>query len=195
MSSVQFASWRGEQIFAQLQGILDEYGTVVGEEAKRQITEVKWQWDHDTLRFTSLFQGGVPQARNGGQFSPPTTRAGARNTRGFKARTSSGATFSGRGVLIPAGPRDIVDTGTLLQSQTAPQVQNKSGTYSMQIEWTAPYSGLVLKGGNFGSYINVNGREVTPGIRPGRNWIQASFQAQPFLPFLVERWNRAAAGA
>lgn len=103
-------------------------------------------------------------------------------------------TKRGKGVYIPPGPRDIVDTGELLKSQTAPQVTADGALSVMSIRWTAPYSELVRTGGNFGSYVNVNGVIVTPGNRPGRDWIGAALQARPFKPFFLERW-RALSGA
>jgi len=46
------------------------------------------------------------------------------------------------GKFVPAGLRDIVDTGTLLRSQSAPQLTKNTLT----IRWSAPYSGEVLRG-------------------------------------------------
>jgi hypothetical protein len=59
----------------------------------------------------------------------------------------------------------------------------------LTIAWTAPYAGLILKGGVFEQYVNPAGRQVTPGKRPGRNWIGAALDAQPPLPFFVRRWR------
>jgi hypothetical protein len=95
---------------------------------------------------------------------------------------------SGRGVYVPAGLRDILDTGTLRDSQQAPQVS----TNQLSITWTAPYSGVVLRGGDYGSYTRPDGKDVTVGTRPGRNWIKLAFEARPFKPFFVARWKELA---
>jgi hypothetical protein len=59
----------------------------------------------------------------------------------------------------------------------------------LSIAWTAPYAGLILRGGRFAEYVNPAGRLVNPGNRPGRNWIGAAIEAQPPLPFFVRRWR------
>jgi hypothetical protein len=95
-------------------------------------------------------------------------------------------TPSGKGVYVQPGPRDILDTGNLRDSQQAPVVENGR----LSIEWTAPYSGVVLRGGDYGDYTNPNGTLVTGDRRrPGRNWIGAAIEAQPPLPFFVRRWR------
>lgn len=94
------------------------------------------------------------------------------------------------GVFVPAGLRDILDTGALRDSQQAPQVQKNV----LSIEWAAPYSGVVLRGGNYGSYTNPLGQDVQVGDRPGRDWITPAFEAQPPLPFFVKRWKELSGG-
>ena len=97
----------------------------------------------------------------------------------------------GTGVVIPQGRRDIVDTGGLLASQQAPLVANGSLT----IAWTAPYAMAVLRGSYPDPYFNPLTREVVPppGKKPPRNWIEAALEAQPPLPFFVQRWRQLAA--
>ena len=193
MAQFRVTEWNADRLLARVPQILEEFGPIIAEETQRQISTVKWDWDRATLRFVSLYQRGTAESTSGGGIaSPPTTQAGASNTRAFKQASSSRPVGQGRGVLIPPGERDIVDTGTLLKSQSAPLVTSKGGQASLRIEWTAPYSGLILRGGDFGSYVNVNGRIVNPGQRPGRDWISASLQQKPFLPFLIESWNRRA---
>lgn len=92
----------------------------------------------------------------------------------------------GRGVYVPPGRRDIVDRGRLRDSQQAPQVRGNT----LSIEWTAPYSGVVLRGGDFGSYTNPLGKAYQgPNVRPGRDWIGAAFRVQEPLTFFVRRWR------
>lgn len=97
----------------------------------------------------------------------------------------------GTGVVIPQGRRDIVDTGGLLASQQAPLVANGRLT----IAWTAPYAMDVLRGSYPDPYFNPLTREVVPppGKKPPRNWIEAALEAQPPLPFFVQRWRQLAA--
>jgi len=81
--------------------------------------------------------------------------------------------------FVPKGLRDIIDTGTLLQSQTAPVVQKNILT----IRWTAPYSKAVLEGG----YIVESKRGNY--VAPARNWITPALREKPFIPFVVNRWR------
>lgn len=87
------------------------------------------------------------------------------------------------GVVVAAGNRDIVDTGKLLNSRQAPQVQ---GT-SMTIRWNAPYAMNVLKG-SYGPYVNPAGDRVVPQ-QIARNWIDATYQALPAARLFAEKWR------
>ena len=84
--------------------------------------------------------------------------------------------------LVPAGLRDIVDTGRLLNSQTPPEVSSNVLT----ITWTAPYSKAVLLGG----YTVESSRGNY--VAPGRDWITPALRQKPLLPYLVDRWNALA---
>lgn len=88
------------------------------------------------------------------------------------------------GQFVPAGSRDIVDTGKLLQSQSAPQITENSLT----IRWTAPYSGEVLRGG----FLVGNLRNAY--IAPGRDWITPVLAAQPPMEFFAAEWRKIGGG-
>jgi hypothetical protein len=99
----------------------------------------------------------------------------------------------GRGVYVAPGLRDILDTGRLRDSQQAPQVSGNT----LSITWAAPYSGVVLRGGDYGAYTNPLGTEYPneqfPNTnKPGRDWITPAFRAQPPLQFFVKRWRELA---
>ena len=102
------------------------------------------------------------------------------------------ATLRKNNQLVPAGKRDIIDTGTLLNSATTPQVFRGASSASLQIAWTAPYAYEVLDG-------YVVGNSQGNYIAPKRNWIAKTYAQlgpggeRPFLPFLVQRWNQLAA--
>lgn len=102
------------------------------------------------------------------------------------------ATQRKNGRLVPAGKRDIIDTGTLLNSATTPQVFRGANSALLQIAWTAPYAYEVLKGGY------VVGNSQGNYVAPERNWIAKTYAQlapggeRPFLPFLVQRWNQLA---
>ena len=100
-------------------------------------------------------------------------------------------TTLGTGVVIPQGKRDIVDTGALLASQQVPRVAEGSLT----IAWTASYALDVLRGSYPDPYFSPVSRKVVPapGKKPPRNWIEAALEAQPPLPFFVQRWRQLAA--
>jgi hypothetical protein len=97
MARVQLrvTEWNAERLLGRSTQILEEFAPIIAEEARRQITTVKWDWPNSTLRYRSLFQGGTT----------------VRTTRGT-------------GVRVAKGKRDIVDTGTLLSSQQTPQVSD-----------------------------------------------------------------------
>ena len=97
------------------------------------------------------------------------------------------------GVVVRAGRRDIVDTGFLLDSMTTPRVQRRPDAITMTIEWKAPYSGRVLRGGNYGTYIPPGQDDPVdlPG-RPPRNWIEAAYQSRPPLQVFSNIWRGGA---
>lgn len=80
-------------------------------------------------------------------------------------------------------PRDIVDSGNLLTSQTNPDITSGAGFVRMQIRWTAPYSKAVLEGGYIVGTVR-NNYTAKP-----RDWITPALQARPLLPFFVRRWK------
>jgi len=163
MAQLRIKSWNAEKILGRSTQILEDFAPIIAEEARKQIITVKWVWPNPTLRFRSLYQGGTTVRSN-----------------------------RGSGVVIPAGKRDIVDTGTLLSSQQAPQVSGGS----LSIRWTAPYAGDVLRGSYPDPYFSPVTRNVVPapGDKPPRNWIGAALDAQPPLPFFVRRWRELAGG-
>lgn len=189
----RIVKWNAQKLVARVPKVMAAYGEVIGPELEKQLATVQFDWPNPTLRFTSLFMGGSPQRNRSGALSPPTTKAGARNTRQFKRDAQSGS--PSRGVIISEGPRDAVDTGVLLRSQTPARVVVNNGIASLSIRWNAPYSGVVLRGGNYGSYVNVNGKVVNVGYKPGRDWITPALVAQPFAPFFKQRWRALGAGS
>lgn len=90
------------------------------------------------------------------------------------------------GQFIPAGLRDIVDTGQLLNSQTPPQVTSNGSLSVLSIRWTAPYSGEVLRGGYLVGTVRNN------YVAPGRDWITPALREQPFGKFFANRWRQLA---
>lgn len=108
----------------------------------------------------------------------------------FTSLGMGGKPGSRGGVRIEAGPRDIVDTGVLLRSQTPPRVTLTNIGADLTIQWNAPYSGLVLRGGDYGTYVNPVGAIVDVGVKPGRNWIAKTYQAQPVGRLFAEAWQQ-----
>lgn len=101
------------------------------------------------------------------------------------------ATRRKSGQLVPKSPRyggskrrDIVDTGTLLNSQTEPVVQSGERGAQLEIKWTAPYSGEVLRGGYLVGTVRNN------YVAPGRDWITPALKAQDFGQFFGGRWGQ-----
>jgi hypothetical protein len=95
------------------------------------------------------------------------------------------------GRIVEGGPgklRDIVDTGTLLNSQTPPLVTNEGSLSVLRIRWDAPYSGDVLRGGYLVGTLRNN------YVAPERDWITPALREQPLLPFFRQRWAQIAQG-
>ena len=149
---LEIREWNADKLLARSTQILEDFAPIIAEEARTQLSLVKWNWDRGTLRFRSIGGLGKP---------------------------------AGKGVYVQPGLRDILDTGQLRDSQQPPVVEKGR----LSIAWTAPYAGLILRGGTFDSYVNPAGRVVNPGNRPGRNWIGAALDAEPPLPFFVRRWR------
>jgi hypothetical protein len=162
-TTLKIKSWNADRLLRRSTQILEDFAPVIAEEARTQITSVKWNWPNATLRFRSLYQAGEPRK-----------------------------TKYGTGVLIPAGKRDIVDTGALLASQQAPVVVDGRLT----IAWTAPHAKAVLLGSYPDPYFHVVLNKVVPapGNKPPRNWIEAALREKPLLPFFVRRWGELAGG-
>lgn len=160
---LEIKRWNGDALIARTTQILEEYAPVIAEEARAQLTTQKWQWPNGTVRFRSLFQGG-----------------------------KTVKTKFGTGVFIPKGLRDVVDTGFLLDSQQAPQVEGNR----LWIAWTAPYAMEVLRGSYPDPYFSpVTRKQIGPvGRKPARNWISAAFAEKPPLPFFMARWRELAGG-
>lgn len=86
---------------------------------------------------------------------------------------------------VVGSPRDIVDTGELLNSQSAPEVQGSTLT----IRWTAPYSRQVLEGGYVVGTLRNN------YVAKPRDWITPALRNRPFVAFFVKRWGELAGRA
>lgn len=77
-------------------------------------------------------------------------------------------------------PRDIVDTGRLLNSQTAPDIKNGV----LKIRWTAPYSKAILEGGYIVGTVRNN------YVAKARDWITPALRERPFKPFVIRQWRQ-----
>jgi len=89
-------------------------------------------------------------------------------------------------------PRDIVDTGELLNSATAPAVRSGQRGPRLQIKWTAPYAKAVQEGGYLIGSVRAN------YVAPGRDWIAKTYKQlkvggeRPFMPYVLQRWKSLA---
>lgn len=98
------------------------------------------------------------------------------------------------GEFVREGDRNIIDTGELMNSATAPAVTAGARGAQLRIAWTAPYAKEVQEGGYV---VGERGRSYTA---PGRDWIANTYaqllpgRERPFLPYLVQRWQSLASG-
>jgi hypothetical protein len=93
-------------------------------------------------------------------------------------------TLRKNGKFVPAGLRDIVDTGTLVKSQSLPKVALQGAEVQLKIEWTAPYSKQVLEGG----YLIGTMRNAY--LAPGRDWISPAIKTTDPLGYIQRRFNK-----
>lgn len=77
-------------------------------------------------------------------------------------------------------PRDIVDRGTLMRSQTA-RLSEDGRSLSVVWDPVNPDNGV-----HYG-YAVLTGEPDNLG--PGRDWISPVLRQQPFLPFFVQQWR------
>ena len=80
-------------------------------------------------------------------------------------------------------PRDIVDTGQLRDSQTAPVIRKTTNGPEATITWTAPYASIVLG-------EDIEGKGFNGANYPARNWIRSAVQKLPLYEFMVKRLLR-----
>lgn len=80
-------------------------------------------------------------------------------------------------------PRNIVDTGTLVKSQTRPKILLQGEEVQLQIQWTAPYSKQVLEGG----YLIGTMRNAY--LAPQRDWISPAIQKTDPLAYMQRRFS------
>lgn len=82
---------------------------------------------------------------------------------------------------VVSSPRDIVDTGAFLRSQTL----SREGPLTARFVWnpTSP-GGFQYARTIFSGYVTNNGTVV-----PGRDWIRPALIHQPAVPFFVQQWR------
>lgn len=94
-------------------------------------------------------------------------------------------TLRKNGQFVPANKlRDIVDTGTLVDSQSLPKVALQGAEVQLKIEWTAPYSRQVLEGG----YLIGTTRNAY--LAPQRDWISPAISKTDPLGYIQRRFNK-----
>ena len=99
------------------------------------------------------------------------------------------------GTLMGSGPRDIVDTGNLMESLRL-KTDFKQTKSSINIAYDVPYARLVHEGGAIVPYGDPKNATV---ILPARPWITATLEGthgikkydpkKPFLESISDVWN------
>lgn len=69
---VTFKEWNADKLLAAAGKVLEEFAPELAEQARAEITAVKWDWPAPTLRFESLLMGGTPE--RGGVLIPQGKR-------------------------------------------------------------------------------------------------------------------------
>lgn len=62
---MKIIKWNADKILKKPARVLANYGPVISEETHRQMATVQFDWGYDTLRFTSLLMGGIPNPKGG----------------------------------------------------------------------------------------------------------------------------------
>ena len=96
---------------------------------------------------------------------------------------------------VPAGNRDIVDTGELLNSKFEQVLTGKYGD-TWSVSWLAPHASAVRFGYTtyWGAYApkKLAGKYIGNSM-PGRDWITAALEAKPLKNYLQSRLGASAA--
>lgn len=90
---------------------------------------------------------------------------------------------------VVGSPRDIVDTGEFINSQTEPIVSDTEAGVQMMIGWTATYAADIFNGVVGEDFISYAGVLKTFDGERKRDWITPALEAQPFDAYFVQRWN------
>lgn len=96
---------------------------------------------------------------------------------------------------VVGSPRDIVDTGRFIDSQTEPRVSEDEGGVSMTIGWTEPYAADIYKGVVGDDYVSAGGVIQTTDPKKARDWITPALKAQPFRSYFFKRWQELEGGS
>ena len=72
MAQLRIKSWNAEKILGRSTQILEDFAPVIADEARSQLSLVKWNWDRGTLRFKSI--GGLGKPAGNGVYVQPGLR-------------------------------------------------------------------------------------------------------------------------
>lgn len=95
---------------------------------------------------------------------------------------------------VVSSPRDIVDTGQFIESQTDPVVRDSNTGVEMTIGWTAPYAADIFNGVVGSEFVNYSGSLKSFDQARERDWITPALEAQPFDTYFVQRWKELEGG-
>lgn len=62
---MRVTAWHADQLQARLGEAVLQYGEILDEQMRLELTARKWIWPERTLRFRSALMGGTPQPRGG----------------------------------------------------------------------------------------------------------------------------------
>lgn len=154
--------WNATQLSLRVPFIMTAYRDVMWEQLKEEIKTVQFKWTPGVI----------------------TYRYG--RLRKTKSLSKSLKIFQEQGFRtgVPVGsPRDIVDSGTFLNSQkvTQPNPTTLRFTWDAASEDGFMYPALIFTGGSVGE-------RSTP--IPGRDWIKPALDKHPFDRFFVTEWQK-----
>jgi hypothetical protein len=72
MAQLRIKSWNAEKLLGRSTQILEDFAPIIAEEARTQLSLVKWDWDRGTLRFKSI--GGLGKPSGKGVYVQPGLR-------------------------------------------------------------------------------------------------------------------------
>jgi hypothetical protein len=153
-ATYKITGFRADQLKIRGPEILTRYAKALDDQFKAEIKDPQFNWPRTTRRYGALL-----------------------NATNLKTRAKIRASQDGRPYRTVGSPRDIVDSGNFLRSQTRTRVSATQIKFQWGGAYGVNYAGIILEG--------------KTGYPP-RDWIKPGLDAVPLEQFFARAWARLA---